>query len=128
MGDDTTQGDVLRRMVRPAPRARAAVAPDVAGLREAAPRVVDRVAGLGVAIDRHGMDTLDREALGDALPEGSLAFRLAPREAPPEAGLEALGLAWLGADLFAALVERRLTGSVRGARRASPGARPRSTR
>ena len=107
-------GGALRRMVRPAPRSRLAVAPDLAGLREAAPRVVHRVAGLGVTIGAQSLDTLDRDALGAALPEGALVFRLAPHvEGGAPAGLESTGLAWLGPDLFAALVERRLTGSVR---------------
>ncbi len=108
-------GGALRRMVRRAPPARRP-APDAGGLRQAAPRVVDRVAGLSVSLGEHGFDRLSRDDLGASLPAGALVFRLVPSgpsrlAAAAEPGLD--GLAWLGADLFAALVERRLTGVVR---------------
>ena len=110
-------GGALRRMVRRAPPARKPPS-DAGGLRQATPRVVDRVAGLAVSLGEHRFDTLSRDDLGASLPGGALVFRLVPRgpQATPsspaaEPGLD--GLAWLDADLFAALVERRLTGRVR---------------
>ena len=110
-------GGALRRMVRRAPPPRRA-APDAGGLRQATPRIIDRVAGLPVSLGEHGFDTLGRADLAASLPKGALVFRLVPhgpRASPAglaaEPGLD--GLAWLGADLFAALVERRLTGTVR---------------
>ena len=115
---DAATGGVMRRMVRPARPVRPTGA-DGGALRKATPRVVDRVAGLSVAMGGHAVDTLSRDDLALALPEGALVLRLSPNEA--RAGLAPLaepgadGLAWLGADLFAALVERRLTGAVRPA-------------
>ena len=77
-----------------------------------------------MSLGEHGFDTLSRDDLGASLPGGALVFRLVPRGVQAgskgladrladgaEPGLD--GLAWLGADLFAALVERRLTGTVR---------------
>ena len=114
--DPNPPSGALRRMVRRAPPTRRAPADDD-GLRQAAPRAVDRVAGLSVALGAHGIDTLSRDDLGAALPEGALVFRLSPGEgSEPPPGLRTPGpdgLAWLGADLFAALVERRVTGALR---------------
>ena len=108
-------GGALRRMVRRAPPT--SPAPDAGGLRQVAPRVVDRVMGLPVRLGEQSETALSRADLARALPEGALVLRLASRDAPG-------GLAWLGADLFAALVERRLTGGLRPAapepRRATP--------
>ena len=104
-------------MVRRAPRIPSAAA-DGEGLRQAAPRAVDRVAGLSVALGAHGVETLPRDELAGRLPEGALVFRLSPREAldgRASFGQGLDGLAWLGADLFAALVERRVTGTFGGA-------------
>lgn len=117
------RGGALRRMVRPAqPVRKPAEVVDAGGLREAAPRVVNRVAGVSVSLGRHGVDTMAREDVAEALPEGALVFRLQPAaddpsqddgEGRPAPARGVGGLGWLSADLFTAIVERRLTGVVR---------------
>lgn len=98
------RGGALRRMVRRAPPS--GPAPDAGGLRQVAPRVVDCVMGLPVQLGALREAALSRADLARAVPEGALVLRLALLDGSG-------GLVWLGADLFAALVERRLTGGLR---------------
>lgn len=99
-------GGVLRRMLRRAPPSRAPAA-DPGGLREVAPRILDRVAGLAVRLGEPSVTALSRDDLGEAIPKGALILRLRPKDGSYG------GLAWLAPDLFAALVERRFTGGLR---------------
>ena len=119
-GAAASRGGALRRMVRRPPPARRA-APDGDGLRQAAPRAVARLAGLSVALGEHALDTLARDELGSALPDGALVLRLSPRDRDGAPTPAPDGLAWLDADLFAALVERCVTGALRPA---APEPRP----
>jgi hypothetical protein len=96
----------LRRMLRRRPTVPVPAA-DPGGLRDVAPRILDRVAGLAVRLGAPVEHALSRDDLAEAVPQGALVLRLDP------AGEGEGGLAWLGADLFAGLVERRLTGGLR---------------
>lgn len=105
-GSLRTRGEALRRMVRrPRPQRRAAAEVDV--LREVAPRVVDRLVGLPLRLGRRSDTTVTRDDLAAAVPEGALVLRLRAED-------DVAGVAWLAPDLFAALVEKRLTGTLRG--------------
>lgn len=117
-------GNALRLLVRRAPPSPRAAKGAGGALRNALPRAVDRMVGLSVALGELEEARLARADLASALPGGAVVFRLAPDEAAPRRGDDAPapdGLAWLGADLFAALVERRLTGALRPA---APPERP----
>ena len=106
-------GNALRRMVRAAP-----AAPGPGGaegrLREAAPRALDRHAGLRARAAGCALRVLGRSEMLAAIPEGALRLRVAVQAdaAPgPPPGAPGDGIAWLDAPLFAAIVERRLTGA-----------------
>ena len=98
----------LRQMVRRAPPARPDPG-DAGGLCRAAPRVMDRVARVPVALGAAVAEAMSRDELAAALPGTGLVLRLAASGAISD------GLAWLAPDLFAAIVERRLTGTMRPA-------------